>query len=1105
LPLALPAFGQVARGNITGTVSDTNGARIPEAKITIGQAETGLTRSLATNTAGDFSANLLPIGTYTVTVARAGFDSNVTRDILLTVDKTVTLNIVLQIGRVTQSVTVNAKPALLDPMASSLGQLVGNMYMQDLPLNGRNPYTLGLLSGNVVPTIGGGAGNQPFVAGGARYTANNFLVDGVINTNYQQSIVYFPSVDAVQEYKVQTSTYSAEFGNAAGVVVNLVTKSGTNQFHGSAYDYVRNEKLDANDFFSNAASKPIAPYKRNQFGFSLGGPLGIHPRAQEHSTFFFFSYEGLRQRQAAFGGIANVAPVAFRQGNFSSLIDAKGNLIPIYDPATRALGSGGVVTDTAFAGNIIPTQRISSVSQAIMALIPAPNFGAASAQARNYTRTAPTPSDSGNYDARIDHNFSSSNTAFLRFSGQNAWSTNNGILPPPLAGGQGINRPRDASINFVHIFSPSVVNSVQFAATRLSSSTVGASQNTIIPGLAKWPFAVQGLPGIVVNSTGARSGSNEFDSIGDAGSFLSITNGFEWTDNLTIVKGHHTFKTGADLYRPRLDFIGGSDFFGNMYFGPIYTSNPTVLNSGAPFADFLLGLPSSADGSQYLNWAHFRQIYSGGYFQDNWKVTQRLTLNLGLRYDIWTVPIDAKNVGGLLDVKTGRIALPGQNGYSRGIINGDHNNFAPRFGFAYQVNPKMVVRGGYGFYYAQQEKTSYSGFMAGEAPNIPLLSFPVVNPSTTVTPPATISSPIASVPFDTTLSGFSASHPWALTLYTSNFTNNPAQYVQQFNLNYQYQPWADWLFELSYSGSLGRKLSGRINLNQEPWQNVLNGTNTQAYRFAPFLNGVLCYDGAYGTSNYNAVNLKVQKSFSRGLQFLVNYTYSRNFELGTPGVVSTWTQAGGTSLPLDSYNMLREYGPAVTDLPHYLVASFVYNLPFGPGQHFLDVHGPVGKVLGGWQINGITTRRSGTITDLRYGPHVTNFSTINVPDRVSGQSLEVSNPSVNQWFNPAAFAPAPTALANNGTQQVLFGNLAQRVGRGPGGFDLDFSLFKNFPVTERVRLQFRAEAFNLTNTPTFGLPVASSPNLTYGSTVFGQLSSASSVGRQIQLALRLDF
>jgi len=769
------------------------------------------------------------------------------------------------------------------------------------------------------------------------------------------------------------------------------------------------------------------------------------------------------------------------------------------------MGSNGVVTATAFPGNIIPTARISAVSQAIDALIPEPNYGAANAQALNYTRTAPTPSDSGNYDARIDHNFSSSDTVYLRFSGQNEWSSNPAILPPPLGGSQGINRTRDASINFVHIFSPAVVNATQFAATRYNNSSVGASQNAIVPGIGQFPFPVQGLAGIWWDSTGARSGTNEFDDIGDAGSGISIQNGFEWTDNLTLVKGHHTFKTGADFFRTRLDLSGGSNYFGDFYFGPTFTFNPNVPNSGAPFADFLLGLPSSVDGGQDLNWVRFRQIYSGAYFQDDWKATGRLTLNLGVRYDLWTVPVDARNVGGLLDVRTAQIALPGKNGYSRGIVNGDHNNFAPRFGFAYKVNPTMVVRGGFGFFYAQQEKNASSGVMGTEAPNTPLLSFPAISPSTTVTPPVTITTPIASVPFNTTLSNFSVTNPWATTLFTQNFTNNPAQYVEQFNLAYQYQPWANWLFELSYSGSFGRKLGSRFNLNQEPWQNVLNGTNTQANRFAPYINGVLVYDGAYGTSNYNALNLKVQKNFSHGLEVLVNYTYSRDFELGPPGVVATWTQAGGTALPLDSDNMEREYGPAVTDVPNYLVASFVYNLPFGPGQHFLNVHGPVGKVLGGWQINGITTRHSGFPTDLRYGSHVANFSTINVPNRVPGVSLEVPNPSVNQWFNPAAFAPAPTALNNQGVSEVLYGDLAQRAARGPGSFDLDFSLFKNFPITERVRLQFRAEAFNITNTPTFYLASASSPNLTYGSSAFGILSNASSVGRQIQLALRLDF
>ena len=1102
---SIPALGQVARGNITGTVSDASGARIPGVVVTIVQSQTGLSRTVKTNSDGEFSATLLPIGTYSVTFEHSGFGRKVWSGIELHVDQTVTLNEVLEAGKVTQTTTVTGQAPLLQAATSSLGQIVGNRYMVDLPLNGRNPYNLGLLSGNAAPMVGTGGTNQPFVAGGARYTANQFLVDGVTNTDFQHNIVYVPSVDAVQEYKVQTSTYSAEFGNAAGAVVNLVTKAGTNHFHGNVYEYLRNDKLDANDFFSNAEGVRRPPFKRNQYGFSVGGPLGLHPFSGEHNTFFFFNWEQQRQRSAAFGGLGDVPPLAFRQGDFSQLKDAKGNLIPIYDPATRRVLPDGTITADPFPGNIIRSDRLNPVALKVLALVPKPNVGSPDAQARNFFRTAPHAFDTSNIDVRVDHTFSPASTIFIRGSRENGSSTNPGLLPPPLSGSTTVSRPKSAVLNFTRIFGPSIVNEAEFSAVRSKSASIGASQGVIIPGLAHFPFPVQGLPEIAFNFSGNRSGPQQFNPWGGAGSNIDVQNTFEWRDNLTFVKGKHTIKTGMEIYRLRDDFIGGDVFFGRLFLGSIFTANPQVPNSGSPFAEFLLGYPSFEEGGQMLNWGRLRQIYDGEYVEDDWKILPRLTLNLGLRYDLWSVPVDAQNVGGFLDVSTGHIALPGQGGYSRGIVDGDHNNFAPRFGFAYQVNPRLVVRGGYGIFYAQQEKNLSSTRLAANPPNTPVFSIPTVDPARTVAPPFDISTNPQLEPFQTNLNTFSAQNPVSRTFFTPDFHNQAAQYLQQYNLTLQYKLAMNWLLELAYSGSLGRKLGSRVNLNQLPEQSVFNGTNTQANRFAPYVNGILVYDGAFGTSNYNALNVKVEKRFSRSFQMIANYTYSRDLELGPPGVEATFDQNGGTSLPLDSFHMERDYGPSVLDFPHRFVASGIYQLPFGPGQHFLNPRSWLGNVVGGWQVNTILTWQSGFPTDIRYGKGVPNFSTANVPDRVPGASLEVSNPSVDQFFNSAAFLPAPVLISSNGTKVQLYGNLALRVARGPERFDTDFSLFKNFLIGEKARLQFRAEFFNLTNTPTFNLPSASSPNLTFGSTTFGKLSSASSVGRQIQLALRLEF
>ena len=946
------ALAQVARGNINGVVVDSSGARVPGAAVAITESQTALTRTLTTNEAGEFNAPLLSVGTYSISVEQQGFKRKVVTGITLLVDQTAAVRVVLEPGEVRQSIEVTGQAPLLQPSTGSLGQVIENKYIVDLPLNGRNPYALGLLSGNVAPTTGGPT-NQPFVAGGARFTSNSFLVDGVGNTTFLRNIGYVPSVDAVQEYKVQTSSYSAEFGDAAGAVVNLVTKSGTNEFHGGVYEYVRNEKLDANSFFNNASGIKRPPFHRNQFGFAVGGPVKL-PKVYNgrDKTFFFFNYEGFRQRQSSFSGLADLPPMSFRRGDFSNYRDASGKLIPVFDPTTRKIGPGGTVTATQFPANIIPPGQINPVTAKILELLPEPDFGGPDAVARNFLRTAPRKNDSDNYDFRVDHSLSSANSLFFRGSVQNTSLSNPSILPAPLGGSTSVSDPRSGVINFTHIFSPSTVDVFQFSAARVNIATIGASEGVATPGLARFPFPVQGLPEFAFNFSGNRSGPQQFNSFGGAGSTSSIENTFQWTDNITTVRGKHTLKAGLDIHRFQNNFIGGDVLLGRMIFGSIWTSSPDAPGSGAPFADFLLGLPTTIEGSQFLDWGELRQVYNGEYFQDDWKATPRLALNLGVRYDLWSVPVDARDKGGFLDVSRGRIALPGKDGFSRGIVDGDHNSFAPRFGFAYQFHPRIVARGSYGIFFAQQEKNPTSQRLAENPPNTPVFAIPPVDPSRDQAPKFDVSTPIQNVPFDPTLRNFSVSNPISRTFFTADFRNQEAQYLQQFQMSVQYEPWANWLFEISYSGSLGRKLGSRINLNQLPESSALNGTNTQANRFLPILNGILVYDGAFGTSNYNAMNLKVERRYSNGLELIANYTYSRYLELGPTGVVGVFDQAGGTSLPLDSFNMRREYGPSVLDLTHYFVTSSVYELPFGPRKRFLNFTGPLGKLAGGCRSTG---------------------------------------------------------------------------------------------------------------------------------------------------------
>jgi TonB-dependent receptor-like protein len=660
-----------------------------------------------------------------------------------------------------------------------------------------------------------------------------------------------------------------------------------------------------------------------------------------------------------------------------------------------------------------------------------------------------------------------------------------------------------------HIFRPSLINELRFGFRRGNNSTISAKSDGVDfankNGVALFPFPVLGFPEIDFNFSGQRSGATQFSNLAEGGSSFLIENVFQWADNLTWTRGRHSLKAGVDFRRYRVDRLAGDIFNGRFFFGSIYTANPQVAGSGAPFADFLLGLPSLLDGTQQLDWSRLRQVYGGAFFQDDWKVNQKLTINYGLRYDLWTVPVDARDRGSFFDVSIGKFVRPGQDGRSRGIIDPDHNNFGPRFGLAYRLRPKVVVRTGYGVFFGENDRNASSHLLGSQIPNVPIITAPVVDSQHTTVARFTLSTPIQVNPFNPDLSAFSARNPINLTLFAPNLHNTVAAYLQEYSFSVQYEPAANWLAEVSYEGSKGTKLGDRVNLQQLPFAFAMDGRNTQDFRRFPFINGLAAYDQSTATSNYNSVNFKVEKRFARGLALLANYSIQKTIERGVPGVIGTFTQNGGTSLPLDSYNLKREIAPAPLDVPQNLTVSYLYELPFGPGKRYLPSHGAGGKILEGWSVNGITSFRSGFPTDIRLGTQAPIFATHNVPDRVSGQPVQVSNPGPDQFFNPAAFTAPPTVLSKDGTKIQTFGNSAKRVARGPGSRNWDFGVFKTTGITEHIHLQFRTEIFNLFNTPQFGLASASSPSLTIGNSSFGKLVTSADVGRQIQFAMKLLF
>ncbi len=1104
------AFGQVSTGTMNVLVQDSSGLAMLGANVTLKHVTTGQVRRGQTNEAGQYRATFLPIGEYTLTAEAAGFKTSTTTGLILRVDQNTTVTAILVPGEVREIVEVTGTVPLLEANTSSVGQVIENRQILDMPLSGRNPFALGLLSGNTTPMTGQST-NLPFVGGGGRFTSTEVMLDGVDNNVAasggsigRSGIAYTPSVDAVQEFKVQTNNFSAEFGQAAGVVMNATIRSGTNELHGSVFEFLRNDKLDAANFFTNAVGAKKGKYRQNQFGFALGGPI-LHSR-----TFFFGDYQGTRRSTQSGSSISNVPSAAYRAGDFS------GYAQPIFDATARRIGPKGLVISTPYPNNKIPASQLNPTSVAINSLIPLPNYGDPNAESRNFFLPVPNQDREDRGDVRIDHMLSSSNNLFGRFSMSNSPDVSVGTFGEGkwIGGGStSYNNSRQIALSDVHIFSPTVVNELRFGYVRSNSSSIGRGRDgapfALENGMALFPFPELGFPSIEFPYAGTRQGAVQFSGIGGGGSTYSIENRFQWTNNLNITRGGHTLKIGADVRRLRYETLRGG--YGGLNFGAMFTSSSDTPGSGAPFADFLLGFPHSfAEGGQMLDWGRERQIFAFGYFQDDWKVGRKLTLNLGIRYDLFTQPVDAKDRGSIFDVDRGFFQVPGQDGYSRAIVDGDHNNFAPRVGFAYQVSPRLVIRGGYGMFYGFRERNPETTNFSQNPPNLPMFAVPPVTAEQTLAAPYTINTPIVALSMDPTLQGFSAALPYSRTFRATAFHQAGMPVQHQFNLSFQYEPLRNWLLAVTLSGARGKDLtSGVFMKNSIPFEQVLEGRTGQMDRPFPHVNGSIYYSGSMGSNNYHAANFKVEKRFSMGLTFLANYTISKNIE--NMGFITNFNQFA-TVIMLDSYHPEREKAVSPLDIPQVFVTSYAYEMPWGAGRPWLNT-GVASKILGGWSIGGITTLRGGFPAEIRTNVIPPVYGSWNLPDRVSGVSMYLDK-GPDGYLNPDAFRVPGTVLSQKGAQVQLFGNSGRGTIRGPGSVNFDFSVLKDVNLTERYRLQFRSEFFNLTNTPTFTLATPGATSMTCrgtpggactGNKDFGTMSSASATGRQIQFGLKLLF
>ena len=1051
--LSSAAFGQRVTGSIDGRVSDVSGAVLPGVEITVTNDSTGETRATITNEIGLYNIPLLRSGTYSVQASLPGFRTELRSGVLVEVDRTARIQIQLQVGMVTETVEVTADVPLVQTDNSALGQVIDAQRVAQLPLNGRNFLDLASLTPGVVPFSEGSnfaTRGGTVSVNGAREVFNNFMLDGVDNNDAgPASIIISPSPDSIQEFKVQTNSTSAEYGRAVGGLINVTTKSGSNQYHGTVYEYLRNSAMDAKNFF-DPADKKKPSFKRNQFGATVGGPIA------RNRTFFFFAWERTIVRKPEFAR-ARVPETAWRNGDFSSV--AK----DIIDPKTGA----------PFPGNIIPKDRFHPIGKGMMDLYPLPNASGVN----NLVSLSNFTIDQDNIASRFDHTFSEKDSMYVRYSISNRPNLQPYTRNSNQIAGWGVKAltlSQSIVISEAHIFSPNVVSEVRIGFARLHYKQEFESQDhPAIKTLA--------VPGTRVYDEDLRKEWMQFPQvtlsgftgIPSGGTQLRYDNHYDYIANVSWTKGAHQMKMGFEGRRAHNHFHSPSTANGGYRFDNRYT--------GFSVADLLLGHPSRVNTSKGWINGYGRTWHFSGFYQDDWRVTPQLTLNLGLRYEYQTNGHHLRDRKAIFDTTTGLVKMAGEGPphptlapvlakypgiaikdgtVSRSGWNDDFNNFGPRIGFAYDVtgDGKTVIRGGGGVFYITQPGGSGAGYWTN-AYAFPFQLHTTINGSTNARNPDID----LFKPFPDSAPGLRA---------RSADVDMRTPYMTQQNLSIARQLDETTVIEVTYAGTKGNKLYRYRDINAAP-------LGAGGKRPFPRFSAIRSIEGS-SSSVYHSLQLRFDRRLSRGVSVLGAYTYSKSIddESAQSGRVS-----GGA--PQNYYNLKEQRGPSVFDRPQSMSAAFVWEVPFGR-----DLTGIAGALIQGWQINGIYSFASGQpYTPTLQGD---NSGTKNRQDRpdLIGQ-WKLSDPDPNRWVNEAAFSIPPKGS---------FGNAGRNVLRGPGTNNLDFSIGKTFAFGEMSDFaEFRCELFNLPNHPQFYLP-----NRFVNSKQFGTVPRARD-GRQIQMSLRFTF
>ncbi len=1057
------AFSQTAQ--LTGRISDAAGAVVPGTKITLINEANGFTRETVSNDEGYFTIPLLQPGIYRLTVQKDGFKPVRQSGITLQVEQVARLDFKLEVGGATETVQITAEGPLLERETGAKGQVIDNNEIVDLPLNGRDFTELAFLTPGVVD-IPEGVSNSGFAAiNGGRADGVNFLVDGLNNRNIRNGdAVSRPSVDAVQEFRVQTSAYAADFGTYGSGLINIALKSGTNQFHGSLYEFVRNDIFDARNFFDTDKSK----LRRNQFGGTLGGPVtlpgffGPLSFSGQDRTHFFFSYEGLIERRGD-TRIARVPTLEQRAGDFSSLLQGT-TKIYLRDPAKT--GTCSAANQTAcFPGNIIPASRIHPLALKVLSLVPLPNR----AGVNNFVTSQVEEQNSHEFLVKLDQKIGQSSHLALNFiSGHNRLLSPYGASNLPGFALQPNRGNQLAGIRLTQVFSPAFTNEFRFGFSRSTANTDWTSDDPALLdavnllSISKDPLLL-GLP---------RYRITGFDTIGHHASYPTTiaVNGFHLFDALSLVKGKHSLRTGAEIIRTQFFQFFPNNARGDLAFlGRVTGGTATPV----PMADFLLGLPDNSSRLLDPRMSYLFYTSYGLFVQDDFKVAQQLTFNLGLRYDLYIPPTEKYNTLSNFVPELNRIVMAGDAGLPRSLMQTDKDNFAPRFGFAWRPlnSDKWVVRGGYGIFYTSTAQNPTRIFLSQ---NFPFSNSQSFQRSTTNPLAFTIADP-----FPAASSGVIAT-----TIPTGIAFDSPTSYMQNYNLAIERELWKQTALEVSYVGSRGAHLSRRYDINQQ-----LRRSPTDIVRPFPQYSGAIQYIGFGSNSNYNGLQATLRRHFRGGFGYRANFVWSKAIDDSSWLVGAGGSSRGDTGVAQDSRNLKLERGLSGFNRPRAFTLDFSYLLPFGKGKkHFTA--GLADTLFGGWQFNGIVRLYDGQ--PFTPGDSTFNFAAgeASRPDRIGSGKLD--HPTVDRWFKVDDFVPVPTGSFRFGTsgRHILF---------GPARKQIDLSLMKNFALAREQLLQFRFEVFNAPNVANFFLP---EKNVDVPAA--GTITQASP-GREIQFALKYIF